>query len=196
MRPTIPSCPRREVAPDPARSNGRPPSPTAGWAHHCRVDAPWAGSPSTMRPGGRARIDRCGAACGGRDCDRSIDEFRWLDATEVAGLISAGSVSVEEVLEASLARVEALNPSLNTVIAPISTKHAATHPWPSSRDRSVACRSWSRISCARSPVYRCRAGTPRSIQSARLTRLRDEQRLVVHVTTSGPARQRRDVVGH
>ena len=72
-----------------------------------------------MRPGGRARIDRCGAACGGRDCDRSIDEFRWLDATEVAGLISAVSVSVEEVLEASLARVEALNPSLNAVIAPM-----------------------------------------------------------------------------
>lgn len=36
-----------------------------------------------------------------------MDELRWLDATEVAALIAAGSVSVAEVLEASLARVEA-----------------------------------------------------------------------------------------
>ena len=29
--------------------NGQPPSPTAGWALLYRVDAPWAGSPSTLR---------------------------------------------------------------------------------------------------------------------------------------------------
>ena len=39
-----------------------------------------------------------------------MDEFRWLDATGVAALIAAGSVSVAEVLEASLARISALNP--------------------------------------------------------------------------------------
>jgi Asp-tRNA(Asn)/Glu-tRNA(Gln) amidotransferase A subunit family amidase len=48
-----------------------------------------------------------------------MDEFRWLDATEVAALIAAGSVSVDEVLEASLARVEALNADLNARAAPI-----------------------------------------------------------------------------
>lgn len=29
-------------------SNGQPPSPTAGWAHLYRVDAPWAGSPRRL----------------------------------------------------------------------------------------------------------------------------------------------------
>src|SRR4051812_25269664 len=48
-----------------------------------------------------------------------MDELRWLDATEVAVLIAAGSVSVEEVLEASVARVEELNPALNAVITPM-----------------------------------------------------------------------------
>jgi amidase len=45
--------------------------------------------------------------------------MQWMDATELAGLISAGSVSVDEILEASLARIEVLNTSLNAVIAPM-----------------------------------------------------------------------------
>ena len=32
-------------------SNGQPPSPTAGWTHPYRVDAPWAGSKSVYGGG-------------------------------------------------------------------------------------------------------------------------------------------------
>ena len=39
-----PSRPQREEAPDPARLERQPPSPTAGWTHRYRVGAPWAGS--------------------------------------------------------------------------------------------------------------------------------------------------------
>jgi amidase len=55
-----------------------------------------------------------------------MDELRWSDATEVAGLIAAGSVSVAEVVEASVARVEALNPDLNAVITPMFEQARST----------------------------------------------------------------------
>jgi hypothetical protein len=45
-------------------SKGQPPSPTAGWAHRYRVDAPWAGSPSTLR----APDARGSAVMGVRSC--------------------------------------------------------------------------------------------------------------------------------
>jgi amidase len=45
-------------------------------------------------------------------------EFADLDATAQAALISAGEVSPQELVRASIARIEALNPSLNAVIHP------------------------------------------------------------------------------
>ena len=44
-------------------------------------------------------------------------EFATRSATELAGLIRTGDVSAVEVVEASLARIDALNPSLNAFIS-------------------------------------------------------------------------------
>lgn len=43
-------------------------------------------------------------------------EYARLDATALAALIAAGEVSETEVLEAAIARIEALNPHLNSVV--------------------------------------------------------------------------------
>lgn len=47
------------------------------------------------------------------------DELAALDATAQAELIRSGSVSAGEVVEAAIARIEALNPELNAVVAPL-----------------------------------------------------------------------------
>ena len=46
-----------------------------------------------------------------------MDELRWLDATDQADLVRTGEVKPAELVEAAIARVEALNPALNAVIA-------------------------------------------------------------------------------
>ncbi len=43
-------------------------------------------------------------------------ETEWLDATEQARLVRSGEVSPQELVEAAIARVEALNPHLDAVI--------------------------------------------------------------------------------
>jgi amidase len=45
-----------------------------------------------------------------------IDELTWLDATETAERIRRGEVSAREVIDAAIARIEALDPTLNAVI--------------------------------------------------------------------------------
>ena len=44
------------------------------------------------------------------------DDAAWLDATAQAELVRRGTVTPSELLEAALARIEALNPTLNAVI--------------------------------------------------------------------------------
>lgn len=44
------------------------------------------------------------------------DPFRWLDATAQADLVRTGQVSARELVDASIARIEADNPRLNAVI--------------------------------------------------------------------------------
>ena len=41
---------------------------------------------------------------------------QWLDATAQAELVARGDVSPVELVDAAIARIEALNPALNAVI--------------------------------------------------------------------------------
>jgi amidase len=45
-----------------------------------------------------------------------VDEATWLDATAQADLVRRGEVSPKELLEAAIARIEAVNPKLDAVI--------------------------------------------------------------------------------
>src|SRR5437870_4907051 len=44
------------------------------------------------------------------------DDFAWLDATALAELVARGDASPAELVDAAIARIEALNPALNAVI--------------------------------------------------------------------------------
>jgi amidase len=48
-----------------------------------------------------------------------MDELAWLDATALAELVSKGDVTPRELVDAAIARIEALNPELNAVITPM-----------------------------------------------------------------------------
>ena len=48
-----------------------------------------------------------------------VEEFASYDGLGLAGLVRRGEVSAREVLDAAIARVEACNPTLNAVIAPL-----------------------------------------------------------------------------
>lgn len=50
------------------------------------------------------------------------DRFAGLDATALAGLIRNGETTAEDVLEQSIARIEAVNPGINAVIHPLFEK--------------------------------------------------------------------------
>jgi amidase len=45
-----------------------------------------------------------------------VSEFQWLDATAQADLVARREVSAAELIDDAIARIEALNPSLNAVI--------------------------------------------------------------------------------
>ncbi len=51
-----------------------------------------------------------------RDAVRAPDEYGTHDAVGLAALVAAGEVSADALLDAALARVEALNPALNAVV--------------------------------------------------------------------------------
>ena len=53
------------------------------------------------------------------------DPFARLDATAQAALVRAGEVSPRELVEAAIARIERLNPSINAVIIPLFEKARA-----------------------------------------------------------------------
>jgi amidase len=48
----------------------------------------------------------------------SSDKFAWLDATAQAELIAKGEATASELIEAAIARIERLNPKINSVIYP------------------------------------------------------------------------------
>jgi hypothetical protein len=51
-----------------------------------------------------------------------MDEFRWLDATAQADLVRRREVEPAELIDAALARIEALNPRVNAVVTPIDPR--------------------------------------------------------------------------
>ena len=61
-------------------------------------------------------------------------EYGDYDALGLAGLIRERKVSAPDVLEAALARAEAVNAKLNAIITPVRKKR--------STGRSPACLSW------------------------------------------------------
>jgi Asp-tRNA(Asn)/Glu-tRNA(Gln) amidotransferase A subunit family amidase len=61
-----------------------------------------------------------------------LDEITRLDATAQAELIRRGECTPGELVEAAIARIERLNPSINAAITPLHeqarARAAATHP--------------------------------------------------------------------
>ncbi len=68
-----------------------------------------AETPRSVRPQGRER-----------DSD-----LAWLDATALAELVHSGEASPSELLEAAVARIDALNPRLNAVVTPLYARARA-----------------------------------------------------------------------
>src|SRR2546422_4645798 len=60
---------------------------------------------------------------------RMADEFAWRDATEQADLVRRKEVKPDELVDAALARIDALNPSLNAVVTPIDPQPPAEGPF-------------------------------------------------------------------
>jgi len=54
-----------------------------------------------------------------------MDDFAWMDATAQAELVRRGDVTPTDLLEATLARIDALNPALNAVIHDLSDQARA-----------------------------------------------------------------------
>src|SRR5579862_152427 len=48
-----------------------------------------------------------------------LSELAFADATELAELVRRGEVTASELVQASIARIEALNPTLNAVVTPM-----------------------------------------------------------------------------
>jgi amidase len=57
---------------------------------------------------------------------KTSDDFRWLDATEQAELVSTGAVSAGELVDAAIARIEQDDGRLNAVIHKLYDKARAT----------------------------------------------------------------------
>ena len=56
-----------------------------------------------------------------------MDDFGWMDATDLAALVRAGDVTPLELVDAAIARIEGCNPSLNAVVTPMFER-ARTRP--------------------------------------------------------------------
>jgi amidase len=54
-----------------------------------------------------------------------MDDFRWLDATAQAQLVRRREVTPAELVDAALARIDAMNPDLNAVVTPMDPTPAA-----------------------------------------------------------------------
>lgn len=73
-----------------------------------------------------------------RDAQRN-DALAWLDATAQAELVQRREISPAELLEAAIARIEALNPRLNAIVTPLyeRARSEANAPLPEGPFRGV-----------------------------------------------------------
>ena len=70
------------------------------------------------------------------------DDIATMDATAQAELVASGQASPPELVDAAIARIEALNPELNAVIHPLFDKARGPRPAATCPTaRSAACRS-------------------------------------------------------
>ena len=66
------------------------------------------------------------------------DDFRWLDATAQADLVARGEVTPGELVEAAIARAEAINPAINGIVIPMYDEaRAVAEDPPAGRFRGV-----------------------------------------------------------
>src|SRR4051794_22618624 len=94
------ACPSR-------RRSGRP---RGAWHAQARV-------PSRRSHHGCVACDPAWCAAYGSGCNvRSMTDLTWLDATAQAELVRTGEASPKELVEAAIARIEAVNPDLDAVI--------------------------------------------------------------------------------
>src|SRR5262249_31218393 len=82
----------------------------------------------------------------------------WLSATELAGLIRKKKVSPVDVVDAVLARIEAVNPKLNALLTPTRE--------PAPRDAKAAERALPRRAARLGPLH----GIPFSVKDLVITR--------------------------
>ena len=65
-----------------------------------------------------------------------------LDGTGLAAAIRAGDVTAAEVVDAAIARIEAVDPLVHALVAERSTRRGPRRPLRSATDRSPACPTW------------------------------------------------------
>ena len=94
----------------------------------------------------------------------------WMDATAQAELVGRGEVTPTELVEAAIARIEALNPVLNAVITPCSTRRGPRRRVRSPTGRSAAFPSSSRTSSPTPPGIPTTAGCRRCTTPVRRPR--------------------------
>jgi amidase len=68
-----------------------------------------------------------------------MSDLAWIDATELAELITRGALSPREAVDAAIARIESLNPAVNAVIRPMyeEARRVADGPLPHGPFRGV-----------------------------------------------------------
>ena len=84
----------------------------------------------------------------------ATDDLAVLDATAQAELVRTKQASPAELVDAAIARIEALNPALNAVIHERFDKAREARAARCPTVRSGAYRCCSRTSCARSRAIR------------------------------------------
>ena len=70
------------------------------------------------------------------------DDLAVLDATAQAALVRDGQATPRELVDAAIARIEAVNPELNAVIHRRDERARAEADGRRPTVRSAACRSW------------------------------------------------------
>ena len=86
-------------------------------------------------------------------------DYRRYDATGLATLIARGGVTAAEVVETAIASIEALNPALNAVIAPLidAARGEVSRGLPEGPLRGVPTACATPPWCWTSAPARCRA---------------------------------------
>ena len=111
-----------------------------------------------------------------------MTDLAWLDATDQAALVRDGDVTPIELVDAAIARIEAVNPALNAVIherfdrahAEAADRPAADGPVPRRADRREGSRRHAR-----------RRAVPLRQPAAEGDRLHRRPRLVPHREARG-----------